>query len=370
MSCYFCRLSLVAALWAGFAWQVGAQEAPASKEAESKEPATEAVTATDIPKLIKQLDSEDFAERQAASSRLAGAAEMAIPALEKAALGESREASMRAFDILRNHLEKGGPTARDAAKDALERIAKADAGGASRRATEILTPPTPVAPPRNVRAGFAPAIPIMPAPGFAPAPGGIRIAGARIVVAAGAAGGGIETKIKVENGVKTTEVKDKDRQVKIVDDPDKGLQLEVTETKDGKEKTEKYEAKNADELKTKHPEAHKIYEEYSAKAGGIKIGGFGAIPGGIGGAVPADVEKMREEMKKRTAEMRKDMEKRMEESKQRSEEMKREIDKRFEESRKRAEETRRVLEGLRPVPAPAPAPPAPEAPAPAPAPAP
>jgi hypothetical protein len=349
MSCCFIRLSLVAALWAGFAWQVGAQEAA------EKEPASEVVKATDIPKLIKQLDSEDFAERQGASSRLAGAAEMAIPALEKAAQGESREASMRAFDILRTHFEKGGPTAREAAKEALERIAKADAGGASRRATEILTPPTPATPPRNVRAGFAPAIPIMPAaPGFAPAPGGIRIAGARIVVAAGAIGGGTETKIKVENGVKTTEVKDKDRQVKIVDDPDKGLQLEVTETKDGKEKTEKYEAKNADELKTKHPEAYKIYEEYSAKGAGIRIGGFGAVPGapgGIGGAVPADVEKMREEMKKRTEEMKKDMEKRMEESKQRSE-----------ESRKRAEETRRVLEGLRPTPAPAPAPPAPAAP--------
>lgn len=367
MSCYLFRLSLVAILCAGFAGQVNAQETAEAKDT-AKEPASEAVQAADIPKLIKQLDSEDFVERQAASARLAAAAEMAIPALEKAAQGESREASMRAFDILRTHFEKGGPTAREAAKQSLEKIAKADAGGASRRANEILTPPATAAtqPGRNIRAGFAPAIPIMPAgPGFAPAPGGIRIAAARIMVAGG--GGGLETKIKVENGVKTTEVKDKDRAVKIVEDPAKGLQLEITETKDGKETTQKFEAKDAEDLKSKSANAHKIYEEYSAKAGGIKIGGFGvvpgaipgAVPGGIGGAVPVDVEKAREELKKRTGEMQKDMEKRVEESKQRSEELKKEAEKRFEEAKKQAEESKKALEDLRPVPAPVPAPPAP-----------
>ena len=244
------------------------QEASEPPKTAAKEPAI------DIAQLIKQLDAEEFSERQAASAKLAEAGESAIPALEKAATGDSREAAMRAFEILKGHFDKSATPVKDAAKQALERLSKSDSGAASRRATEALTPPNPANPP-GVRGAFAPGV-----------PGGIRIGRARIVIAAGAGGGGTETKIRIEDGVKTTEVKDKDRKVKIVDDPAKGLQLEVTETKDGKEETKKYEAKNAEELKTKNAEAHKIYEEYSAKGGEIKIGGFGAIPGIPGVPLP------------------------------------------------------------------------------------
>ncbi|QDU26839.1 hypothetical protein ETAA8_19220 [Anatilimnocola aggregata] len=252
LSCGFCCLTL-----------------PTGHAQEAAPPAADKpAAATDIAELIKQLDAEEFTARQDASQRLAAAGEQAVPALEKATSGESREASMRAFDILKNHFEKGAPAAKDAAKAALERLAKADLGSASRRASEILTPPQqPATPNANVR-GFA-------------GPVGLRIAVAR-AVAVGGAGGGITTSVKIENGVKTTEVKDKDRQVKIVDDPEKGLQLEVTETKDGKSETKKYEAKNAEELKTKQPEAHKIYEQYAQKDVAIK---FGAI--GVGGLAPA-----------------------------------------------------------------------------------
>lgn len=252
------------------AWSLPAkaQEASETKSAETKAAETKTADKTaDIATLIKQLDADDFGERQAASGKLAAAGESAIPALEKAAASDSRETSMRAFEILQGHFDKGPATLKDVARQALERIAKSDSGPASRRATEALTPPKVEDPnvPRNVRA-----IPF--------APGGIRIAGARVVIAGAAVGGGVETKIKVENGVKTTEVKDKERQVKIVDDPDKGLQMEVTETKDGKETTQKYEAKNAEELKTKNAEAHKLYEKYSQRGAEIKIGGFGLVP--------------------------------------------------------------------------------------------
>jgi hypothetical protein len=239
----------------------------------------EAAKPDDIASLIKQLDADSFSDRQNASAKLAAAAEKAIPALEKAAASESRETSMRAFDILKGHFEKGQPEAKDAARQALERISKGDLGAASRRASEALTPPTPATP--NLPGNARPALPFGAVPG-----GGIRIAGARIAIAAGGVAGGVETKIKVENGVKTTEVKDKERRVKIIDDPDKGLQLEVTETKDGKEETKKYEAKNADELKTKNPEAHKIFEQYSAKGAEIKIGGFGFAPADVRPALP------------------------------------------------------------------------------------
>ncbi len=270
-------LGLSVLLLAVSCWQVGAQEA--NEKPVAAEPAK-----LDIATLIKQLDADEYNDRQSASAKLAAAGESAVPALEKAAASDSREMSMRAFDILKGHFDKGTPAVKDAARQALERISQGDLGAASRRATEALTPPS-TKDANNPAAGNVRVLP------FAPVPGGIRIAGARVAIAAGAVGGGVETKIKVENGIKTTEVKDKDRQVKIVDDPDKGLQLEVTETKDGKETTKKYEAKNADDLKTKDAEAHKIYEQYSQKGAEIKIGGFGFAPAGvplpIAPAVPA-----------------------------------------------------------------------------------
>jgi hypothetical protein len=237
------------------------------QESEAVRPGT-----SDVTSLIKQLDSEDFVARQEASQRLAAAGEAAIPAVEKAVRSDSREVSTRAFDILKAHHDKGTPAVKEAADQALDRLAKADLGSISRRASEILTAPktaaTPNAAPR-----------ILPG-GIVPAPGGVRIAVGRIAMAAGGAGGGVETHIKIENGVKTTEIKDKDRKVKIVDDPDKGLQLEVTETKEGKEETKTYEAKDAEELKKKDDAAHKIYEQYRQKGAEIKFGGA------IGGAIP------------------------------------------------------------------------------------
>jgi hypothetical protein len=241
-------------------WSVSLQQT-CSQESEANKPAATA----DVPALIKQLDADDFAARQEASQRLIAAGDAALPAVEKAVQSDSREVATRAFEILKTHVDNGTPGLKEAAKQSLDRIAKADLGSISKRASDILAPPQPATP--NGR------------PPIAIAPGGIRIAGARIAIAAGAVGGGTETKIKIEDGVKTTEVKDKDRKVKIVDDPAKGIQLEITETKDGKETTQKYEAKNADELKTKHAEAHKIYEQYNAKGAEIKIGGGAFAPG-------------------------------------------------------------------------------------------
>ena len=260
------RSLLVLALLVTGSWASAQEEAaPAKSE--------------DIATLIKQLDAESFADRQAASKKLAAEADKAIGALEKAAASDSRETSMRAFEILKNHFDKGQPDVKEAARQALDRIAKSDLGAASRRATEALTPtPAPAVPQQPNVPGVARLMPIGAAPG-------IRIAAARVAIAAGGVGGGVETKIKIEDGVKTTEVKDKDRKVKIVEDGDKSLQLEVTETKEGKEETKKYEVKNAEELKSKHAEAYKIYEQYAAKGGEIKIGGFGFAP--AGGVVPA-----------------------------------------------------------------------------------
>ncbi len=114
--------------------------------------------------------------------------------------------------------------------------------------------------------------------------GPIRLGGnAQIQIQVQAVGGQGVRKIQIKNvnGVKDITVEEGGKKIAIKESPKDGIKVQVTEkNKDGKEETKKYEAKNADELKKKHPEAHKLYEKYSNNKG-FQIKGIG-----IGGAVP------------------------------------------------------------------------------------
>jgi hypothetical protein len=120
----------------------------------------------------------------------------------------------------------------------------------------------------------------MPQPPAAQAIPPIRIGNAQLQIQVGNAGGNVSRVMGKElNGVKEIEAEENGRKVKIVDDPANGLKVEVTEkNKDGKEETKKYEAKDAAEMKAKHPEAHRLYEEYSSRVGRVRIQQLG-IPG-------------------------------------------------------------------------------------------
>jgi len=206
-----------------------------------------------ILELIKQLASPNFAERQAASLKLTKFGEKAIPRLTTAALGKNREVVTRSVGILKSHLKSTNEKLKAAASGALKQIVAADEGVGSRLAAEALAPPKPVPPPAFPKRGIR-AIPQIQ----------LQIKGQ-----AGAKG----ITIRDLNGVRDIEVKEKDRSIKIHDDPNKGIQIQITETKDGKQVIKKYEAKNAEELKKKHPEAHKIYQQYAKGVGAqIKFG--------------------------------------------------------------------------------------------------
>jgi hypothetical protein len=227
-----------------------------------------------IARLIEQLDAQRFVERQDAQQKLAEAGKAALPAVEKAAQSENREVSGRALEILERHFKGDDEQLKAAAKECLERLAKNQSESVARRAKDIVSPPQPPMPP---------AVPNVP---------NLRIGGARIQIQVGGNAGGNFRKVTVKdvNGVKETEVEENGRKVKIVDDPANGIKLEVTETKDGKVETKKYEAKNAEELKTKHPEAHKLYEEFGKGQAGIQLQGIQIGPGGavpIPGGLPA-----------------------------------------------------------------------------------
>src|SRR5690349_3099779 len=83
----------------------------------------ENVAPKSVADLIKQLDAEDFTERQAASTELTSRGKEAIPALAEAAAGTNAEAATRALDILRKHHEGSDAALQAAAKEALTKMA-------------------------------------------------------------------------------------------------------------------------------------------------------------------------------------------------------------------------------------------------------
>lgn len=236
--------------------QVSAQQ-PGESQEKGAPPLVQ--PAADFDALVKQLDADQFSDRQIASEKLLEAGADAIEVLRKAAAGDSREARTRALEILRKHFEGDIDSLQTAAQEALKKLAEGDQPAAARLAKQILEP--------------------KPA-GQAPGQGGLQIGPAQIqiqVQAVGGRNGNVRTRIV--NGVKQIDAEENGRKVKIVDDPQNGIKMEITEKKNGKETTRKIEAKDADDLKKKDAEAHKIYEKYSKNAGGIQINGIQLQPG-------------------------------------------------------------------------------------------
>jgi hypothetical protein len=226
---------------------------------------------SEIAKAIEKLDANMFAARNEASRMLEDAGRSAIGPITDAALGDSREVTMRCLDILKKHFNSEDEQLQEAAKEALQTIVDSKHEIAAHRAKDVLEPK----PPQQLNA----------APGFGIMPGQIQIQ-------INAIGGAQKRQIRVNNGVKTVEVEEKGQKIKITEDPAKGIEIEVTEKKDGKETTEKYAAKSADELKKNHPEAHKLYEKHAKQmGGGIQVRAMqiqpGAMPLRIPAAVPA-----------------------------------------------------------------------------------
>jgi tetratricopeptide (TPR) repeat protein len=227
--------------------------------------------AADFDALIKQLDADEFGDRQVASEKLTEAGVAAIDALKQAAEGDSREAARRAIEILTKHLGGNAEELKAAAKQALEKIA------ANEQRHPIAA--------RLAKAALNPKPDAQQLPGIQLVPGQIQIQVQAI------AGGGRRVRTKIVNGVKEIEAEEDGQKVKIVDDPNNGIKLEITEKKDGKETTRKIEAKDAEDLKKQDPEAHKIYEKY-AKQNAVQIRALQLRPA-IMPAIPAQIRPLR-----------------------------------------------------------------------------
>jgi len=265
--------AIVALICLGLGWGVGAARGEELNDSAAKHAAAPEQSARD---LIRQLDADEFAQREEASRRLAELGAAAVPELAKAAQGSSLEASTRSFAILKKFISGENPALQGAAREALNSIAaqreaaeknKDDAlASAAAKAKEILGDAQPKYSGQPSVVAPAPGIPF---PFDGPRPRMV-LPGRRVV--------GNRISVRVVDGTREVDVEENQddgqkRNVKIVSDPKSGIRMEVTTTKDGKSVVEKYAAKDEESLKKDHPEAFKIYEQYNGAGGAVRIGG-------------------------------------------------------------------------------------------------
>lgn len=206
-------------------------------------------TKPDLESLAKQLDSDEFTERQAASEQLQALGKDAVPVLIKSAQHKSLEPRRRSFAILNELLKSKDADTKAAAKKALEQLAESENDTVASAAKKALQPPKPLRP-----------------AGFGNFNGAVQIQ---------IGGGGVQVKVTDNNGVKTIEVQEGGKQVKIVEGPN-GIDAQITQKDaNGKAKTTKVTAKDLDDLKKKSPELHGYYQKYG-KGGGVRIAINGA----------------------------------------------------------------------------------------------
>ncbi len=224
----------------------------------------------DIAKLVEQLDSPRFAERQAASHKVTLAGNEAIEPLKVAAIGGSQEQTKRAIEVLQKFLKSGEVKTRDLARSAIVEISTSDNKGAALRAKAALEA-------KRRPVSFQSAAPWPPgqAPQIvrAPRPFQIRQAGGPIQIRFKQNGIAQGMRVQIINGVKDITVNEGARTIKIHDDPNQGIEISVIEKKAGKTTTQKYAAKDAQNLKKQHPEIFKLYEKFSKNnpAAAIKL---------------------------------------------------------------------------------------------------
>lgn len=253
-------VSFVAALPAG-------EPAPAGRSA--AKPAPEKLSAAEVQKLLKQLASGKYKERNHAMQKLMAADPSVIAPVARAADTADIELGARCVDVLKHFYKKGDAAGRTAAQAALKKLQHSKHPAVAKWAAEVVRPSVP-----NLPRGL-------------PFGGGIRIQ----IGAIGGAGGMHITSRSV-NGRREMQITENGgRKITISDRNGKNIAMTVTQTVNGKQKTTRYAAKDLDELKKKHPEAARIYERYGKRgprvgvAGGGFFGGLQPLPPGGGGPI-------------------------------------------------------------------------------------
>ena len=205
----------------------------------------------EIRQWVKDLDSDTFAARQTAAQMLFQAGKVAIGPVEQAATGKSLEVTMQAVDILRRLAQSADKPTHEAAKDALQRLAKGDNAAAAPAKEALAPPPAPPTTRPGIIRGFG---------------GGFGGGGIQIIPGGRIAAGGIQVfRIQANangaNGNRSVDVSENGKRTHIEQDQN-GIEVKVTEKVQGKDKTDTYKAKDEAELTKKFPQAEKLYKKY------------------------------------------------------------------------------------------------------------
>ncbi|MBN01347.1 MAG: hypothetical protein CMJ77_19710 [Planctomycetaceae bacterium] len=239
-----------------------------AEESTPTQSASPEATSLDVDQLIEQLNANRFSLRQQATEKLIVAGPDVIPKLVKAAQNGPAEITARVVEILEQHLKSEQKGTSDEAKAALKQIAESANPAVARFAKKALGLEVP----EESEAEPAPK-PVAPPIGNAP----FRIQNGQIQMQFQFNGnGGRKVTQTNVNGVKNTTAEEDGKKVTIKEEVNGSIKLSLTEEdEDGKPKQTKYEADSLQELKEKHPKAHRLYKKYTGKNIAVPI----QIPG-------------------------------------------------------------------------------------------
>jgi hypothetical protein len=257
-------VSLSVPLTGRFCRPARAEEFPAPVSAAAASPGFEE---NEIGALCRQLGDADFLLREQATRQLLAGGPGVIDQVAAAAETDGLEVVIRSLAILKELYQRPEEPTKAAARTALERLAASRHRSAARRAAAILSPPeayNPAAQRLLLRANV---------------PRGAM--DVRVIQAGnfgGANGGGIRVRTVNNNGNVTINAEENGRKVLITHRHEEQIVVVVTAPPAAGEpegKTTEFRAKDVAELKEKHPEAHRLYEQYGGGAGRVLGGGFG-----------------------------------------------------------------------------------------------
>jgi hypothetical protein len=212
---------------------------------------TAPASAEQIASWVNDLDASRFVDRQRASDKLARAGKPAIAELSRAALSDSREASSRAIQILKSHLESRDLEAQHAAQAALERVVESGRPSAAGIARRALNPQPGQAAARALRVGL----------------GDLHL---EIRTIDGDADGGAGSRVQInhQTGVKEIDAVIHGERVRIVETPGEGITIDVTDASGERQATRRLTVRDLRDLNAKAPEYFALYEKHLG--GGLK----------------------------------------------------------------------------------------------------
>jgi hypothetical protein len=231
--------------------------------------AAEPLSDARIDELCGRLGAADFSSRELATKELLAGGSAVIDKVAAAAETDSLEVVIRCLTILKELYQRPEEQTRGAVAAALQRLSGNRRRSTARRAAEILNPPEIAnATSRQIqlRRLNAPA-------------GGVAFRVFQAGNAVGGGNGGTSIRITNDNGNVRVNAVEGGRTVVITHQNESNIIVCITHPPGAGEnagKTTVHPARNLAELKEKHPEAHRFYEQYCV--GMQRLAGGGIVP--------------------------------------------------------------------------------------------